>query len=98
MQLGGRKFVYVRKYDDRLTIQIRQFFIPQAMMETPAEKITFQDLRPSTRGVALTPEQWSELKVLVERIDKDLKSAAAAPAPPPAASPAPPPAAAPAQN
>ena len=96
LQLGARKFLYVRKFQDRSTVQIREFFIPKVMQTTPEDKIRFEDLRPSQRGVALTPQQWRELKTFVERIDKDLQSAT--PAQPPAAAPAPPPAAVPAQN
>lgn len=84
--LGARKFLYVRKFQDRLTVQIREFFVPKIMQTTPEDQLKFEDLRPSQRGVALTPYQWRELKALIQRIDKDLQSTA--PAPPPAAAPA----------
>ena len=96
LQLGSRKFLYVRKFQERLTVQIREFFVPKVLQTSPEQEVKFEDLRPSQRGVALTPQQWHELKALVERIDKDLQTAASAPST--AAAPAPPPANAPAQN
>eukprot|EP00752_Nemacystus_decipiens_P009908 g8840.t1 len=50
IELGKNKFVDVRKFKDKVLVDIREYYEKDG------------EMRPGKKGIALTGEQWEELK------------------------------------
>lgn len=62
-ELSGKRRVTVRKYRSSVLIDIREFY----------EDKTSGEMRPGSKGIALSKEQYSALKELLPEIDKAIK-------------------------
>ena len=62
--LGANRFVTVREFRGKTLIDIRQYYV---------DNKSGGELKPTPKGISLSPEQYEELKKVVSEIDEKVE-------------------------
>ena len=63
--LGSNRFVTVREFRGKTLIDIRQYYVDN--------KSGSGDLKPTPKGISLSPDQYEELKNVLDEIDEKME-------------------------
>ncbi|XP_068107352.1 activated RNA polymerase II transcriptional coactivator p15 [Hyperolius riggenbachi] len=61
-QIGKMRYVSVRDFKGKVLIDVREYFMDQQ-----------GEMRPGKKGIALNPEQWTQLKEQMSDIDDAIR-------------------------
>jgi hypothetical protein len=63
--LGANRFITVREFRGKTLIDIRQYYVDN--------KSGSGELKPTPKGISLSPEQYEEMKKVLSEVDEKLE-------------------------